>query len=451
MIRRDEGNGWGVFYRDRRRAYPLIVRGEGPYLYDVEGRRYLDAVGGAMVVAIGHGVPEIAEAMSAQARQVAFAYSGTFDNVPQRRLAERVLSLAPRGFREVYFVSGGSEATEIALKLVRQYHLAKDRPSRTRVVSRWRGYHGATMAALSISGHSPRRRDYLPYLTEGIQIPAPICSRCPFGKTLPSCDTACARELETTIRQEGPESIAAFIAEPIIGNSAPAVVPPSDYYRIIREVCDRYDVLFISDEVICGFGRTGARFGIDHWQVAPDLIVTGKGITSGYSPLGAVLLSDKVVEALQGSERSSFFLGYTYAGNPVTCAAGLAVQEYVERHKLQERVLDLEGAFLDRLQRLAASPLVGDVRGKGLLGGAELVHPDGRRAFPRSHRVAERFADAALRRGVVVVAGSGGVDGVEGDHFAVAPPYVVTETHLDEMLAGLAGALEDLEASLRVG
>lgn len=297
-----------IFCRDWRKSYPTIDRGEGIYLFDTHGKRYLDASGGPAVVSIGHGVcEEVIDAMVEQARRVCFPYVGHFVSEPQIELAKKIIHFAPPGMSEVYFVSGGSEATEVALKLVRQYHIEHGNLSKVKVISRWQSYHGATVGALSLSGHTPRRMDYLPYLFSFPHILPPYCYRCPFGKEYPSCDIYCAYDLERTIKREGKESIAAFIAEPIIGNTVGAAVPPPEYFPIIKEICNRYGILLVVDEVITGFGRTGRNFGIDHWGIVPDLIITGKGMSSGYTPLGAVIIHEDVYDVFMKSKRSTFF------------------------------------------------------------------------------------------------------------------------------------------------
>lgn len=438
-----------VLHRDWKNIPPMIDRGEGVYLYDAEGKRYLDGSGGPMVVNIGHGVREVTDAMVEQARKVAFPYSGHFMSESQARLAERIIEFSPAGMARVYFVSGGSEATEVALKVVRRYHLERGEPSRIKVISRWQSYHGATIGALSLSGHTQRRKDYLPYLMDVPHIPPAYCYRCPFDKTYPSCGMRCAYELERAIIREGAESIAAFIAEPIVSGTLGCAVPPAEYFPIVREICDRYGILLIDDEVVTGFGRTGKNFGIDHWGVVPDLIVTGKGISSGYTALGAVIVHHRVFEVLLASGRSSIFLGYTYSGNPLSSAIGLAVLDYVKTHSLVDRVVGMESYLRERLNRFATLPMVGDIRGKGLLWGIELVRDTEKRIpFDRSLRVAETVSRRTFERGVIVYPGSGTADGVAGDHIILSPPFIIEKGQIDELLHGLEEAL--IETSERL-
>jgi adenosylmethionine-8-amino-7-oxononanoate aminotransferase len=444
-MRRDDA----VLYRDLKKTYPTIVRGEGVYLYDAEGRRYLDAAGGAAVVTIGHGVREVVQAMAEQAERVAYTYIAQFTNEPLQRLAERVIGLAPPGLSKVYFVSGGSEAAETALKLARQYHLLRGNPGKYRVVSRWQAYHGNTIGALSMSGRTQWFRDFRPYALDFPHIAPCHCYRCPFDLAYPGCAVRCATDLERIVRQEGAESIAAFIAEPIVGTSGAALTPPAEYFRLVREICDRHDILFIADEVITGFGRTGRPFAIEHWGVTPDLMLVGKGISSGYAPLGGVLVHERVVQAFRETGANPF-LPFTFAGNPVSCAAGLAVCDYAERHGLFARAAEMGDELFRRLAALG-SPLVGEVRGRGLLAGLELVADRATKAvFPAAAGVGRRVAAAALRRGLVILAGQPGVvEGVAGDHLLLAPPYVIGQEEIEATVNLLGEALAEVERELR--
>jgi adenosylmethionine-8-amino-7-oxononanoate aminotransferase len=439
-----------VFYRDWRKTLPMIDRGEGIYLYDRQGKKYLDGSGGPAVINIGHGVKEVIEAMMAQARKVCFPYVGHFISEAQVELSKKVVEFAPPGMGRVYFVSGGSEATEIAIKIARQYHLGRGEPSRVKIIGRWQGYHGATIGALSVSGHTSRRNDYQPYLLNFPHIPPAYCYRCAFGMALPTCALACAHELEKAILQEGKDHIAAFIAEPIVGNSLGAVDPPPDYFRVIREICDRYGILFIADEVITGFGRTGRNFGIDHWGVIPDVITTGKGTGSGYTPLGAVLIHQKVYEVFEKSERPAFFMGYTYSGNPLSCATGLAVLRYIENNRLVDRSARMGKYLFERFARLKDLPMVGDIRGKGLLLGIEFVQDKQRKTpFPRSRKVSETITDRAFQNGLILMSGTGTADGVSGDHTVVSPPFIITEKEIDELAALLEKTIREVSSGMK--
>lgn len=430
-------------FRDFQKIYPVITRGKGVFLYDQAGREYLDAVGGIAVVNVGHAVPEIIAAMTEQAQRVAFVHGGSFANEPAMVLAEELVTWTPPGLRHVLLLSGGSEATETAMKLARQYHLERGRASKYRVISRWISYHGNTIGALSMSGRTAWRGAFVPYLQNFPKIHPPYCYRCPYGKTYPSCQIACADDLERVITLEGPDSIAAFIAEPMIGTSATGVTPPPEYYPRIREICDKYDVLFIADEVITGIGRTGKNFGIEHWGVIPDMITTAKALSSGYSPLAAVILHDKVYDAMaKGSARTT--QGFTYSGHPLSAAVGLAVLRYLKAHNLVANAARIGRVLLERLTTLKKYPIVGDVRGLGLILGVEFVADQAtKRPFPPGAEVTRRIVEATLEEGVMVVPGmSGMIDGVAGDHIQISPPYIFSEAHVDQLVSALEKAIQ---------
>jgi len=441
-----------VFYRDLKRTYPLIDRGQGVHLYDREGNEYLDFGAGIAVVNIGYGVPEVVQAMEVQARKASFIYSAPFTSEPLISLSKKIIDLSPEGMAKVVFVSGGSEAVETAIKLARQYHLECGRESKYRVIARWTSYHGNTLGALSASGRTLWRDYFMPYLQDFPHICAPYCYRCPHDREYPGCGVACAYELERVIRREGEKHITAFIAEPVIGTSAAGVTPPPVYYPIVREICDRYDVLFICDEVITGFGRTGVNFAIDHWGTKPDIIVTGKGLGGGYTPLAAVIVSEGIYEAfLMGS--GSHTQGFTYAGNPLSAAIGLAVLDYMERNDIIQRVAGLERHLRRKLEGFADLGIVGDVRGKGFLFGVEFVQNlQQRTPFPRELQLARRIVDAALERRLMVIEGMGGmVDGVLGDHLQITPSLTITEEEIDRAVDILRESIQQVMADLGIG
>ncbi|OGB92756.1 MAG: hypothetical protein A3H39_13170 [candidate division NC10 bacterium RIFCSPLOWO2_02_FULL_66_22] len=432
-----------VFYRDLTRAYPVVDRAEGVHIWDKTGKRYLDATGGAVVVGIGHAVPEVLAAMFDQARRVCYAYNYQFTSEAQQDLAAELADFAPGDLNYVYFVSGGSEGTETAIKLARSYFLERGQPGKYKVISRWRGYHGNTLGALSASGNVLRRRDYGPYLLDFKHISPPYCYRCFFGKEYPSCGLACAKDLERCILQEGPEQVAAFITETVGGASVAGMMPPPEYFPLVREICDRYQVLLINDEVLCGVGRTGRNCAIDHWSVVPDMIVCAKGLSSGYSPIGAVIVREKVYETIsEGS--GAFEHGFTFGGNPLSCAVGLAVLRYIRKNDLVKRAADMGDYLLGQLkEELRDLPIVGDISGKGLLVGVELVqNREDRQPIPRAYRASKRVVSACFERGVIVLAGSGGqADGVNGDRLEIAPPYVIDPEDVDLLVSTLKDAV----------
>jgi adenosylmethionine-8-amino-7-oxononanoate aminotransferase len=434
-------NREAVFHRRLSHAYPVVARGEGVYLYDVEGRRYLDAAGGALVVNIGHGVQEIVEAMASQAAKVAFAHATQFTSEPLQAYASALCEVAPIPDARVYLVSGGSEVVETAIKLARQICIARGDDGRYKIIARWGSYHGATLGALSASGRTHLRRPYAPLLLDMPHIPPAYCYRCPFHSTHPTCDVACAEALETEILRQGPNTVAAFIAEPVVGATLAAAVPPAEYWPRIREICDSYGVLLIADEVMTGFGRTGRWFAVDHWGVTPDILVSAKGASGGYYPLGVLLARNELVSVICRGARD-FTHGFTNANGVMGAAAGLAVLEYLQRHDLVGASARMGATLLRKLEPLLEMPAVGDVRGTGLMVGLELVADKGsRQAYSRSERVAERVQAEALAEGVNVYIGTGMADGVNGDAVLMGPPFIVTAAQIDEIVAALGRAI----------
>jgi adenosylmethionine-8-amino-7-oxononanoate aminotransferase len=449
-IRPDPVGDQHVFHSAVRRQYPVISHGEGCYLYDTEGNRYLDACGGAMVVNLGHGIPEIARAMQEQASRVAFAHRGQFTNVPLQRLAALVADMAPADLDLLFPVTGGSEAVETAIKLAHKYHRDRGRPEKRKVIARWQSYHGNTLGALSASGFSQRRAQYTSLLLDFPHIAPMYCYRCPFGKTYPECGVACADDLERLIRQEGAHTISAFIAEPLVAAAGGAPVPPPEYFPRIREICDRHDVLLIADEIVTGFGRTGRAFAIQHWDVVPDLIVVAKGMSSGYAPLAGVIARRSIVETIRDAS-GLFSHGYTYGGNPVGAAVGVSVLEYLRQHRLIERAAEMGAHLHERLGALRAHPSVGDVRGLGLLAGIEFVRDRATKApFDSATGYGLAVVQEAMRRGLLVYPGTGSVDGVAGDHILLAPPFIITRQQIDDTVRLLDETLTATEQSYLV-
>jgi adenosylmethionine-8-amino-7-oxononanoate aminotransferase len=442
-----------VFHRRNPTLLPVVDRAEGVWIYDKSGKKYLDATGGAVVVGIGHGVREVLEAMREQAERICYSYSLQFTSEPQEQLAEELAAFAPGDLNRTFFSSGGSEAIETGIKIARDYFLATGKPGKHKVVGRWRAYHGNTMGALSASGNVGRRIPYCPYLLNFPHIAPPYCYRCFLGKKFPECALACADELERVIIQEGPSEIAAFIAEPIIGSSAPGVVPPDGYYQRIREICDKYDILFIADEILCGMGRTGKNFAIDHWNVVPDIVVTAKGLSCGYAPLGATIVREGVHSAIW-TKSGEFPHGFTYGGNPLSCAVGLAVLRYIKTNRLVERSAVMGAYLLEKLKtELAPIGIVGDISGKGLLAGVELVRNRAtREPFRKSDGISGKVVAAAFAQGVIILAGGGGqANGIDGDRLEIAPPFVSDHADIDVAISALKKALLGVDAEAKVG
>jgi adenosylmethionine-8-amino-7-oxononanoate aminotransferase len=433
-----------VFYRRLDREYITLVRGEGVFLFDSTGKRYLDGSGGAVVVNVGHGRREVAEAIGQQARTVAYAHGTQFTTAALEEACAELVNHLPQGVSKVYLVSGGSEATETAIKLARQYHLACGRPTRYQVVGRWPSYHGNTIAALSASGRASLRRPYQPLLLDFPHVPAPYCYRCPLGQTYPECGVQCAQALETLLKLEGPDSVAAFIAEPIIGASAGAAAPPPEYFPIVRDICDRYQVLLIADEVMTGFGRTGRFFAIQHFGVVPDIMILGKGLTGGYAPAGAVAVRSEIAQALR--ERfGNFTHGFTFSHNPIVAAACREVLAILGREELVARAVARGNSLLKKLRSLERFPVVGDIRGLGLLAGIEFVADrESKKPFPRSRRLVEEIVDRAFARGLILYPSTGCADGVDGDLVMVAPPFIIEEKEIDLLVELLAATLSEV-------
>ena len=428
----------GLFPRNFRKSYPIAARGEGCWIIDQTGRRYLDASGQAAVISIGHGVPEIGQAMAQQSSQLAFAHTTQFHSAPAEKLAQRLLNLAPPNFHSggrVYFTCGGSEATETAIKLARQFHLETGQPSGYRVVSRRQSYHGSTLGAMTVSGNVARRAPYQPLLAEWGHIAPCFCYRCPFNKKFPDCAVACASDLENFLSANDAATVAAFIFEPIVGATLGAAVPPDGYAQHIAEICRSHGILLIADEIMSGMGRTGKTFAIQHWSVEPDIILVGKGIASGYAPLGAVLVAPRVVDAFERGS-GAFQHGFTYQAHPVATAAGSAVLDYIASRKLFESVEPAAKILRAELNSLESHPNVGEIRGLGLLLGIEFVrNKSTREPFPKESNIAERIRQAALDENVLTYPTQGCVDGINGDHILLAPPFIISPQEC-RMIAG---------------
>jgi adenosylmethionine-8-amino-7-oxononanoate aminotransferase len=431
------------FPRSFRKQYDVAARGEGAFLFEQTGKRYLDLAGSAAVNLIGHGVPEIAQAMAEQARQLEFVHSSQFTTPIAEEFAREVLEFAGPAFADgaVYFTSGGSESVETALKLARQYQIEIGQAGRHKILSRRQAYHGATLGALAVSGNKRRREIYLPMVHDSEKVTIPYCYRCPYG--CQECAPKHAAEVETALTKTGGQT-AAFLFEPVSGATLGAVAPPKGYLEKVSEICAKHGVLAIADEVMTGFGRTGRNFAVEHWHVKPDIIVAAKGIASGYAPLGAVIASRKVVDAIAGGS-GAFIHGLTYNAHPVALAAGKAVMRRMKRDNLVAAAATKGKVFGIELQRLQRSECVGDVRGIGLLWGVEFVADRAsKQPFPVEKRFAERVGVAARKRGVLVYPMQGCVDGEQGDHLLLAPPAVASEADLRDAVAKLAEAIEEV-------
>ena len=444
-----------VFRRSFNKTFPSAVRGEGVYVWDAEGKRYLDFSGCAAVNLIGHGVREISAAMAEQARQLEFVHTSQFTTPIAEEYAQELLEFAGENFRggAVYFTCGGSESVETALKLARQYQVEIGHSKRHQVLSRTQSYHGSTLGALSVSGNKRRREIYLPMVREFAHVGIPYCYRCAYDCSdgCRNCGQEYAAELEKAMESANGQA-AAFIFEPVSGATLGAVVPPPGYLQKVAEVCRRHGVLLIADEVMTGMGRTGKNFAVEHWDVRPDILVTAKGLSSGYAPLGAVIATKKVVDAIASG---SFVHGFTYNAHPVSLAAGRAVLQFLQRERLVETAdSGRDGSVAAKLGGSLATLLnlevVGEVRGIGLLRGVEFVFDKQRKKpFAPELNFAGRVTSAAFKRGLLVYPVQGSVDGVSGDHLLIAPPAVTTPEQIDGAVRQLREAIEEAMAGAK--
>lgn len=433
--------GSHVFYRKLTRRYPRIVRGEGCYLYDDAGRRYLDGCGGAFVASLGHGVAEIAAAIGEQAGKLAYVNGTVFTHDPVEEFASEIARFSAGDLELVYPLGSGSEAVEAALKLARQYWVELGRREKRKILALSPSYHGNTLLAMSTSARPHYSALFEDWMVEVIRVPAPYPYRCACRGTAPHCAACNGTAAEEALLQAGPGSVAAFIAEPIGGSSTGASVPPPEYWQRVRQLCDRYEVLLIADEVLTGAGRTGTWSALEPFGVVPDIMTLGKGIASGYVPLSAVVTTRALADVLRlGS--GALAHAQTFSHHPVLCAGGVATLRYLREHRLIERCAELGRALHRRLEDLRELPFVGDVRGRGLLAGVEFVADPGTRdPLPRPAAFAETFTQAALDEGLVVWPNTGHADGRNGDLVMLAPPFVVTEVQIDEMVELFTRAL----------
>ncbi len=433
-----------VFHRSLLTTPPVAVRGQGLWLEDAAGQRYIDASGGAAVSCLGHGHPDVLAAMHRQIDQLAYAHTSFFTTEVAEQLADQLVRTAPAGMSHAYFVSGGSEAVEAALKMARQYYLEIGQPERSHFIARRQSYHGNTLGALAVGGNEWRRRQFAPLLIDVTHVSPcyPYRDLQP-GETPEAYGQRLARELDEAIQRVGPAKVLAFIAETVGGATAGVLVPVPGYLKAVREVCDRHGVLLILDEVMCGMGRTGTLHACEQDGVVPDLMTIAKGLGGGYQPIGAVLAQQKIVDAM--SSGSGFFQhGHTYLGHAVACAAALAVQQVIERDGLLQKVKRdasvLQALLADKFKN---HPHVGDIRGRGFFWGIELVQDRASKApFDPARRLHAKVKAAAFARGLLVYPMGGTVDGRYGDHILLAPPFIASQDELAQIVSRLAEALD---------
>jgi adenosylmethionine-8-amino-7-oxononanoate aminotransferase len=439
-------HGFVPLQLQQKKGVPIFVKGQGVYLWDTEGKRYIDGLASLWNVHIGHGRKEINRAVAAQMDKLAFAPTLIGPtSVPTVQLATKLVKIAPKGLTRVVFTSGGSEANETVIRLVRAYWKAKGQPEKIKFVSLNQGYHGSSSGAAVLGGIPVFNKQMEPGLPGVLHMARPYCYRCELGKTYPSCQVACADELERIVEREGAGTIGAFIAEPVQGVGG-VIVPPTEWLPRIREICSRHNILMVCDEVITGFGRTGAMFASAGAGVTPDILVTAKGVTSGYLPLGVVLFKEDIFQTfLASGDDYIFWHGYTYTGHPVVCAAGLANLEIIEREKLVQKARE-QGKYLQKkLATLRDLPIVGDVRGQGLIAAVEIVKDKAsKEMFPAELQISLKVWEKALANGVITrVAGPNSI--------ALCPPLIITREQIDELVATLRRAIEEVAAELNEG
>ncbi len=440
-----------VFHRSAGATLPVAVEGSGVYLIDGEGRRYLDASGGAAVSCLGHSDADVIAAMRDQLEQITYAHTAFFTSAPAEALADKIATAAPGDLNRVYFNSGGSEATETALKMARQFFVERDEPERQYFISRRQSYHGNTLGALGVGGNVARRQPFEAILADNVRHVSP-CYAYRYrkdGETDAQMAERLADELETTLEALGPEKVIGFVAETVVGATIGAVAPIPGYFRRVREICERYGVLLILDEVMCGMGRTGTLFAFEQEDIVPDMVTIAKGLAAGYQPIGAVVVSEAIHDAFQ-SGSGAFQHGHTFMGHPMACAAGLAVQQRLQAPGMMENVGRM-GAYLDeRLhERFGNNAHVGDIRGRGLFRALEFVADRStKEPFPADLQLHKRLKAQAMAAGLICYPNGGTADGVRGDHVLLAPPYIISPDEIDGLVALLGDAVEGVLAEV---
>ncbi|MGJ7094109.1 aspartate aminotransferase family protein [Vibrio hannami] len=441
-----------VFHRHCHSQLPTVVRGEGVYLYDSDGKRYLDGCGGAAVSNLGHNHAAVKHAVMAQLEAVPFAHTGFFTSSSSEQLASLLASLAPAPLNHVYFVSGGSEAVESALKMARQYFVEIGQPERTQFIARRQSYHGNTLGALAVGGNQWRRTQFEPLLSDVHHVsPCNAYRDMRVDETEIEYSKRLADELEQTILDIGADNVMAFVAEPVVGATAGAVPATKHYFKLVREVCDRYGVLLILDEVMCGVGRTGSFYAFEQEEVVPDLVTIAKGLGAGYQPIGAVIASNKIFEKIASG--SGFFQhGHTFMAHPMACAAALATVRTIISDGLLKKVQEQGKKLKSLLQRdLSSLPYIGDIRGKGMFLGIELVSDkSAKRPLHSSTLAHKKIKSKAMELGLMCYPMSGTIDGSSGHHILLAPPFIISDNELEELVYKLTIAIKECAAHWEV-
>ncbi|UUX49464.1 aspartate aminotransferase family protein [Nisaea acidiphila] len=434
-----------VFHRNARASYPVAAKGDGVYILDSEGKRYLDASGGAAVSCLGHSETRVTDAIKRQLDEIPFAHTGFFSNDPMEALADHLIARAPGDLDRVYFVSGGSEAIEAALKMARQYFMEIGQPERHKIIARRQSYHGNTLGALAVGGNEWRREQFKPLLIDTSHVSPCFAYRDRRDdESEEAYGQRVADELDAAIREHGPETVAAFVCEPVVGATLGAVPAVPGYLKRIREICDEHGVLLIFDEVMCGMGRTGYLYACEEDGAAPDLLTIAKGLGAGYQPIGATLVSSKIFDAIH--DGSGFFQhGHTYMGHPAACAGALAVQKVIEEDNLLENVRAMGAKLKAALEeRFGNHHHVGDIRGRGLFLGVELVEDRAsKKCFDPARKVHAKVKAKAMELGLMCYPMGGTIDGRVGDHVLLAPPFIIDENHIEEIVGKLGEAIDE--------
>ncbi|MFK8079621.1 MAG: aspartate aminotransferase family protein [Granulosicoccus sp.] len=431
-----------VFPRHTRSSLPTVASGQGVYLYDTQGKQYFDGSGGAAVSCLGHGDPDVTQAIKDQLDNVAFAHTSFLTSQPAEDLADKLVQLAPSGIDRAYFVSGGSEAIEAALKLARQYYWEQGQSARKFFIARQQSYHGNTLAALATGGNAWRRAPFAPLMMQTSHIsPCYAYRNCRADETEIEYGLRVANELETKIIELGADNVIGFVAEPVVGATSGAVPPVEGYFKRVREICDQYDILLILDEVMCGMGRTGSLFACEQDDTRPDIITIAKGLGAGYQPIGAMLCSAQIYSVIE--QGSGFFQhGHTYVGHPTACAAALAVVNKLINRDLIKRSAQMgEKLQASLMSEFSHHPHIGNIRGRGLFRGIEIVQDvETKKTFPSEMALHKKFKKAAFDAGLICYPMGGTIDGVNGDHVLLAPPFILEDSHIDEIVGKLSTA-----------
>lgn len=435
------------FPPDFTKQRPVAESGSGIYIYTDDGKKYLDGCSGAMASNIGHSVPEVIESMKNQLDKITFAYRGQFTTAPLEELSTCIASLSPGNLNKVSLVNSGSEANELAMKLACDYWSSLGLHKKSRIISRWPSYHGSTMGALSMSGNPARRWQYSEYLRDWPSLEAPFCHHCPYDKSYPECKLFCATYFQKVINRLGADTISALICEPITGASGAGITPPDEYFPIIRDMCNKNNILLIIDEVITGFGRTGANFASNHWGIIPDMITFGKGVGSGYGPMAGVVVQDEIFDKISQNAGLYSLTGHTFGGNPLCAAGSLAVLNYIDENNVVNNVKEKGEYFEKKLQYIHSKfNIVNDYRGKGLLWGVELAKDKvSNEPFPKEMGITAKLVNICFKNELLIYPSQGFIDGIVGDSILLSPSLLISYDEIDKMFVILEKSIETLE------